>query len=42
MSPEAMVTDVKWGDILQSPVFQDNLVALVIDEAHCVKKWWAA
>ena len=22
-----------------SPAYQDNLVALVIDEAHCVKTW---
>ncbi len=39
MSPEALLTDVKWRDILQSPIFQENLVAFVIDEAHCVKKW---
>lgn len=39
MSPEALLTDVKWRDMLHSQVFQYNLVALVVDEAHCVKKW---
>ena len=39
MSPEALLTDIKWRDMLQSPTFTENLIALVIDEAHCVKKW---
>ena len=39
LSPEALLTDVKWRDMLHSQVFQDNLVVLVVDEAHCVKKW---
>jgi len=39
LSPEALLTNVTWRDMLQSPVYQQNLVALVIDEAHCVKKW---
>ncbi len=38
MSPEALLTDMNWWDMLQSPIFQENLVALVVDEAHCVKK----
>ncbi len=37
MSPEALLTDMKWRDMLQSPVFQENV--MVIDEAHCVEKW---
>ena len=39
MSPEALLTDIKWRDMLQSPTFTENLIALVINEAHCVKKW---
>ena len=39
MSPEAVLTNPEWRDMLQSPVYQENLVAFVVDEAHCVKKW---
>jgi len=39
LSPEALLTNSTWRDMLQSPVYQSNLVALVVDEAHCVKKW---
>jgi superfamily II DNA helicase RecQ len=39
LSPEALLTNMTWRDMLQSPVYQQNLVALVVDEAHCVKKW---
>ena len=39
MSPETLLTDKEWRDILESPIVQDNLVALVVDEAHCIKKW---
>ena len=38
-SPEALLTNPTWWDMLQSPVYQNNLVAFVVDEAHCVKKW---
>ena len=37
ISPETLLTDREWRDVLQSPLFQKNLVGLVIDEAHCVK-----
>ena len=39
ISPEALLTNSTWRDMLQSPINQSNLVALVVDEAHCVKKW---
>ena len=39
MSPESLLTDLDWRDIIQGPVFQANLVAIIIDEAHCVTKW---
>ena len=38
MSPEALLTDMRWHDMLLSPVYANHLVGLV-DEAHCVKKW---
>lgn len=39
LSPEALLTDLKWRDMLLCSVYTDKLVALVVDEAHCVKKW---
>ena len=39
VSPEALLTNPTWRDMLQSSMYQSNLVALIVDEAHCVKKW---
>jgi superfamily II DNA helicase RecQ len=39
MSPEALLRDEFWRDMLVNPVYRRNLVALIVDEAHCVKKW---
>ena len=41
ISIETLLRDHQWRAILDSPVIQGNLVWLVIDEAHCVKKWYA-
>lgn len=38
LSTEALPTNATWHDLLQSTVYQSNLVGLVVDEAHCVKK----
>ena len=37
--PESLLTDMKWRDMLQSSIYQDNLEAFVVDEAHRVIKW---
>ena len=39
LSPEALLMNETWRDMLMSPIYQENLMALVIDKAHCVKKW---
>ena len=39
ISPEQLLRRVKWREMLQSDVYQKNLIAFVIDEAHCVKQW---
>ena len=39
LSPESLLTDGRWRDMLQSVVYQERLVGLLVDEAHCVKKW---
>ncbi len=38
-SPETLLREEMWRDMLQSEIYQDNVVAFVVDEAHCVKKW---
>ena len=37
-TPEALVRS-KWRHSLENPKVSERIVALVIDEAHCVSKW---
>ena len=37
-APEA-VTSAKWRDVLESEQFSSRIVAIAVDEAHCVSKW---
>ena len=39
MSPELMITGCRWREMFRSAVYQENLGAVVVDEAHCVDKW---
>ena len=39
ISPESLLSTNLWHDVLLSPVYQENLVGVIVDEAHCVKKW---
>ena len=39
INPESILSDSAWRDMLRAPVYQCNLVALAIDEAHLVEKW---
>jgi ATP-dependent DNA helicase RecQ len=36
-SPELILTNKKWSNVFEC--LSPRLVAVVIDEAHCVKKW---
>ena len=38
-SPETLLCDDTWKEMMQTQVYKDNVVAFVIDEAHLVKKW---
>ena len=38
-APEA-VTTAKWRDVLEREQFSSRIVAVSVDEAHCVSKWW--
>ena len=39
ISPESILMNIKYRNMLLSKSYKENLVALVIDEAHCVKTW---
>ena len=38
-SPEIILQGRKWREVLGNEVYSTRLKGLVIDEAHCVKKW---
>ena len=35
---EALISS-RWREALENPLFSDRVVAVVVDEAHCVSKW---
>ena len=39
ISPEQLIGNPKFCTMCQSQCYTKKLVAFVIDEAHCVKKW---
>lgn len=39
MSPETLLCNLHWRELLRTEVWQRNLVTLVVDEAHCIPKW---
>ena len=39
LSPEQLINNRRFRCMCQSEYYQDKLIALVVDEAHCVKKW---
>lgn len=39
ISPESLNRGSLWRDVICSDVYQQNVVAFVIDEAHLVKNW---
>lgn len=39
ISPEALLSNAKYREMLLSRVYRENLAAFVVDEAHTVKRW---
>lgn len=39
-SPESLLTNESWREMLHTEVFQQKTVGFIVDEAHCVKKWY--
>lgn len=40
ISPESIIGNTKFRNMLLSSAYQEHLVAFVVDEAHCVKTWY--
>jgi len=40
ISPEALFCSTEWKEMLSTEYYRENLVAMVIDEAHCIRKWY--
>ena len=38
-APEAIISVEKWRTVLLNPPLSERIVAVAIDEAHCVSKW---
>ena len=38
-SPESILCNPQWRDLLHLPIYQKNIVAVVVDEAHCIAMW---
>ena len=39
ISPELLLVNLTWRDMIRTHTYMSNLVAFVVDEAHCVTKW---
>lgn len=39
ISPESIICNPKYRQMLLSSVYKENLIGIAVDEAHCVKTW---
>ena len=37
---ELILNDKRWLCVFQSTTFTECLMGIVVDEAHCIKKWY--
>ena len=40
ISPELLMTNLYWREMMRTEIYQKQLVAFVVDEAHCIIKWY--
>lgn len=38
-SPEAMLANDQWRDMVCSVIYQQSVIAVAVDEAHCITHW---
>lgn len=39
-SPECMLSNNRWRNLLTSKSFRENCIAVAVDEAHCIAHWY--
>ena len=39
-SPECMLGNNRWRNLLTSKNFRDNCIAVAVNEAHCIAHWY--
>ena len=39
ISPESTLSTERWRNMLQSEIYQDNLIGIAVDEVHSVTEW---
>ena len=39
ISPESLLLNPQWREMLLSKPYQENLVGVAVDEAHCIVQW---
>ena len=39
VSPESLMGNSLWREVLSSKLYKQSLVAFAVDEAHCIKYW---
>ena len=40
ISPENILTNHRFRSMIRGTLYQENMKALVVDEAHCIKLWY--
>ena len=40
ISPENILTNYRFRNMISGTQYQENMKALVVDEAHCIKLWY--
>ena len=39
LSPESELTTKGWKNMLESEIYQESLIGVVVEEVHCVTEW---
>ena len=39
-TPELPIAKQKWRELLRSEIYTSRIQAFIVDEAHCIKKWY--
>ena len=39
ISPELLLKNLTWREVIRSASYMSKLIAFVVDEAHCITKW---